>query len=95
MREHLYDQKSAPPWSFPHGGAAKDVSRMNGDAVQISIVAHQDVHGHQRNVPLPQQLFGQITGAVGGDLDVQKVSPLFVPGAADVGAGAAAAKFPL
>ena len=46
MREHLYDQKSAPPWSFPHGGAAKDVSRMNGDAVQISIVAHQDVHGH-------------------------------------------------
>ena len=73
----------------------KDVSRMNGDAVQISIVAHQDVHGHQRNVPLPQQLFGQITGAVGGDLDVQKVSPLFVPGAADVGAGAAAAKFPL
>ena len=34
-------------------------------------------------------------GAVGGDLDVQKVSPLFVPGAADVGAGAAAAKFPL
>ena len=25
---------------------------------------------------------------------VQKVSPLFVPGAADVGAGAAAAKFP-
>ena len=73
----------------------KNVSRMNGDAVQISIVAHQDVHGHQRNVPLPQQLFGQITGAVGGDLDVQKVSPLFVPGAADVGAGAAAAKFPL
>ena len=73
----------------------KNVSRMNGDAIQISIVAHQDVHGHQRNVPLPQQLFRQITGAVGGDLDVQKVSPLFVPGAADVGAGAAAAKFPL
>ena len=48
----------------------KNVSRMNGDAVQISIVAHQDVHGHQGDVPLLQKCFGQVTGAVRSDLDL-------------------------
>ena len=55
------------------------IGGVDGDAVQIAFAAHQDVHGHQRNVPLLQQLLGQVAGAVGGDLDLHKDSPLFRP----------------
>ena len=50
----------------------KDVSGADGDAVQIAFAAHQDVHGHERDVPLPQQRFGEVAGTVGRDFDLQK-----------------------
>ena len=36
----------------------KHICRVDRYAVQIAILAHQNVHGHQGNVPLCQKLFG-------------------------------------
>ena len=60
----------------------KHVGGADGDAVQIAFLAHEDVHGHERKVPLLQKSRAQVAGAVGGDLDVQRGSPLFWPGSA-------------
>ena len=48
------------------------IGGVDGDAVQIAFAAHQDVHGHERDVPLPQQRFGEVAGAVGRNFDLQK-----------------------
>ena len=55
------------------------IGGVDGDTVQIAFAAHQDVHGHQRDVPLLQQLLGQVAGAVSSNLDLHKDSPLFRP----------------
>ena len=69
---------------FGHFAAVLHMGKYIGGAdaytVQIALLAHENMHGHERNVPLLQQRPGQITGAVSGDLNVQWGSPLFRPG---------------
>ena len=60
-----------PFWAYIGG--------VDGNAVQIAFLPHEDVHGDQADVPLPEQRFGQIAGAVRSDLDVQNEIPLFQP----------------
>jgi len=55
------------------------IGGVDGNAVQIAFLPHEDVHGNQADVPLPEQRFGQIAGAVRSDLDVQNEIPLFQP----------------
>ncbi len=57
----------------------KHICRVDRYAVQIAILAHQNVHGHQGNVPLCQKLFGQVAGAVRCDLDSHIISPFIKP----------------
>ena len=54
---------------------SEHIRRVDGHTVQIAVLSHQDVHGHQGDVPLLQKLFGQVTGAVRGDLDLHVFSP--------------------
>ena len=49
----------------------KYIGGADAHTVQIALLAHENMHGHERNVPLLQQRPGQITGAVSGDLNVQ------------------------
>ena len=60
---------------FGHFAAVLHMGKYIGGAdahtVQIALLAHENMHGHERNVPLLQQRPGQITGAVSGDLNVQ------------------------
>ena len=46
------------------------IGGADGNAVQQAFLAHQDVHGDERDIPLPQQRFGQVTGAVRSNLDL-------------------------
>ena len=60
-------------------GMGEYIGGVDGNAVQIAFLPHEDVHGDQADVPLPEQRFGQIAGAVRSDLDVQNEIPLFQP----------------
>jgi len=60
-------------------GMGEYIGGGDGNAVQIAFLPHEDVHGDQADVPLPEQRFGQIAGAVRSDLDVQNEIPLFQP----------------
>ena len=57
----------------------KHLCRADGNAIQIAFLAHQDVHGHQGDVPFAQKFFGQVAGAVRCDLDLHVVSPFHEP----------------
>ena len=54
------------------------IRRADGDTVQIAFFPHQDVHGHQSDVPFAQKFFGQVAGAVRSDLDLHVASPFFI-----------------